>query len=67
MKTTQDLLQEISTLTRDIESNYPELYKYLDENPITIPNMEHPNIDNKALEDYLSSLKALVKKYQEEH
>ncbi|RSK41546.1 hypothetical protein [Mangrovimonas spongiae] len=67
MKTTQDLLQDISTLTRDIETNYPELYKYLDENPITIPNMEHPNIDNKALEDYLSSLKALVKKYKEEH
>ena len=67
MKTTQELLQDISTLTRDIETKYPELYKHLDENPVTIPNMEHPNIDNKALQDYLNSLKALVKKYQEEH
>ncbi|MBR9756896.1 MAG: hypothetical protein GYB39_02355 [Algicola sp.] len=61
---TQELLQNISELTRDIETNYPELYKYLDETPMTIPNMEHPNIDDAVLEDYLTSLRVLIKKFK---
>lgn len=65
MKTTQHLLQDISAFILNIETNYPELYKYLDEDPITIPNVQHPNIDNKVLSNYLKSLKTLVKRYKE--
>ncbi|PNQ74810.1 hypothetical protein C1T31_01325 [Hanstruepera neustonica] len=63
MKSTQELLTEIARLIRDIETNYPEVYQYLDENPITIPNMEHPKVDRKELEDYLESLKQLISKH----
>lgn len=70
MELSQKLLAEISEITRDIEDNHPELQKYLDENPLTLSddqnNME-PEMDNKALKEYLESLKALVKKYEEEH
>lgn len=64
MKTVTQLLTEISTLTRDIETNYPEVYEFLDENPMTIPSMENPKIEAKELEEYLESLKELVKKQQ---
>lgn len=67
MKTSQELLTEISTLTRQIEEEYPELYKYLDENPMTIPDIDNPKVDNKALKEYLESLQNLVAKYEEEH
>ena len=67
MKTTQELLTEISTLLRQIEDDHPELYKYLDETPMTIPDMENPDVDQKALKDYLESLKNMVAKYEKEH
>ena len=45
-----------------IEQDHPELYQYLDENPVTIPNIEHPNIDTRTMSDWLESLKELWKK-----
>lgn len=64
MKTVKKLLTEISDLIVEIETHYPDVYKYLDENPITIPNMEHPKIDAQELNDYLESLRDLLKKYK---
>ncbi len=61
MKNVQNLLTEIARVTRDIETNYPEIYKYLDENPITIPNMEYPKINASELQDYLNTLNELKK------
>lgn len=42
MKKMYTLLKEINAITLKIELDYPELYEYLDENPITMPNMTHP-------------------------
>ncbi|WP_455169861.1 hypothetical protein [Aegicerativicinus sediminis] len=67
MKTTQQLLTEISTLLRQIEEEHPELYKYLDETPMTIPDMENPDIDQNTLNEYLESLKSMVDNYEKEH
>ena len=67
MKTVEELLTKISDITRDIETNYPDVYKYLDEDPITIPNLEHPKIDSKELQDYLVSLTDLLTKYKKDH
>lgn len=66
MKLSQSILSEIMQVTRDIEENYPELEKYLDERPMTLPDVNDPEakVDNEALEKYLSSLKAMVKKYK---
>ncbi|RXJ52423.1 hypothetical protein [Gelidibacter gilvus] len=66
MKLSQSILSEIMQVTRDIEENYPELEKYLDERPLTLPDENDPEakVDNEALEKYLSSLKAMVKKYK---
>ncbi|WP_228853105.1 hypothetical protein [Aegicerativicinus sediminis] len=67
MKKTQQLLTEISTLLRQIEEEHPELYKYLDETPMTIPDMENPDIDQNTLNEYLESLKSMVDNYEKEH
>lgn len=60
MKNLQQLTIEITRLTTEIEENYPELYRNLGENPLTIPNTPHPGIDLAILNDYLGSLKAML-------
>lgn len=69
MKLSQNILAEIAQVTRDIEDNYPELQKYLDENPMTLPEGDNANVevDNQAFREYLNSLKELVSKYNKEH
>lgn len=64
MKKSQELLKEIVDLTNQIERQYPELYQFLDENPITLPEKENPNITNGTLEQYLTSLQELFKSYK---
>lgn len=66
MKDLQQVLIDITQLTGDIETNYPELYRSLDENPLTLPMSEHPHMDKKVMVDYLESLKQLLKHYVEE-
>lgn len=65
MNTLKNLLTEITQLTYNIETNYPELYRTLDENPLTIPSIDHPHIDKEIMKDYLESLKQILKKYLE--
>lgn len=68
MELSQKILAEITQATRDIEDNYPELQKYLDENPMTLPEGDNADVemDNEALREYLDSLKELVSKYKDE-
>lgn len=69
MKLSQSILTEITQVIRDIEDNYPELQKYLDERPMTLPDENDPDakVDDEVLKEYLSSLNNLVSKYKEEH
>ncbi|WP_111308720.1 hypothetical protein [Confluentibacter sediminis] len=65
---TQKLLTKISDRVREIEEDYPELQKYLDETRITLPKNNHDSkIHKKDLEDYLNSLNSLIDNYEEEH
>ena len=67
MKSLQKILTEITQLTANIETNYPELYSYLEENPMTLPVKEEPLMEKKVMEDYLESLKLLLKHHLETH
>lgn len=58
-----NILKEVTELTYNIENNYPELYRTLDENPMTIPISNQPHIDKEIMEDYLESLKQILKNY----
>ena len=64
-KLNTDILTEIAALNRKIDEKYPELRKYLDETRSTIPqsDVNNPNIDTDALQNYRDSLKELIKKY----
>lgn len=67
MRTLQDIEYQIIRLTLSIKVNYPELYATLDENPITIPSKTNPELDKIAMEDYLESLKQILKQYTKTH
>tara|TARA_R110002049_G_scaffold292252_2_gene476635 strand:- start:18414 stop:18647 length:234 start_codon:yes stop_codon:yes gene_type:complete len=64
----KDIFSEISSLTRKIEEEYPELQKYLDETRETLKqgNFDNNKIEKKDLEDYRNSLKELIQRYQQE-
>ncbi|WP_299107636.1 hypothetical protein [uncultured Winogradskyella sp.] len=66
MKDLHNMLKEITELTTDIETNYPELYRSLEEIPMTIPTNENPNVDKVVMQDYLESLKQLLEHYLKE-
>lgn len=61
MKSVDDILKEITDLTTEIETNYPELYRNLDENPITLKESHSSHLNKKTLQDYLVRLKELLK------
>lgn len=67
MKDLNKLMKEITMLTTNIETNYPELYRYIDENPITIASSDDPEVDMKAMKEYLESLKDQLKSLIESH
>ena len=67
MKDIKTLMQDITLLTTNIETNYPELYQYLGENPLTLPASANPQIDTRVLQEYLTSLKQLLWHYLETH
>ncbi len=67
MTNSKSLLTKITQLTSNIETNYPELYRFLDENPLTIPNVSHPTIDQASLLAYFESLKQLLRHHLETH
>ncbi|WP_340155866.1 hypothetical protein [uncultured Winogradskyella sp.] len=66
MKNLHNILTEITQLTSHIETNYPELYRSLNENPMTIPVSQHPHVDKVAMQDYLEGLKQLLEHYVKE-
>lgn len=67
MKQLHKILNEITELTTNIETNYPELYRSLDENPMTLPVSQHPHMDKVVMQEYLESLKQMLSHYLEEH
>jgi len=67
MKTEDEINTGILNITMTIKQKFPELIKYLNEMPVTIPNSAHPEITIKALTDYYDSLDALVSDYALSH
>ena len=65
MKTEKELNTAILNITMKIKEQSPELSKYILEMPVTIPNMENPEVNRKALQDYYNSLEILLKDYVE--
>lgn len=65
MKRLKDILNDITSITLEIEQNYPELYEFLDENPITIPAGNSPDIE--VFTDFRDTLNEQLEKHKASH
>jgi hypothetical protein len=65
MKTVEKLNEDILKITLKIQNEYPEISVYLNEMPVTIPNVSSPKINGNALSEYYESLKILLNDYNE--
>ncbi len=63
-ETEKDLNARILKITMTIRDHYPELSKYLDEMPVTIPSENDPEITLKHLSTYYESLNSMLNKYK---
>ncbi len=60
-----ELNAEILRVTLMIHTEYPELSKFIEEMPVTIPIVDQPEINISILSDYLDSLNSLIFHYKE--
>lgn len=67
MKTINQLMQEIIQLTVEIETHYPELYKYLGETPLALGETSAKAINTEDLKEYLETLKSQLCHHIETH
>jgi hypothetical protein len=63
MQTENEIIKDIIDTTLGIQQHFPELSKYINEMPVTIPNLANSEITTNNLKDYNDSLNALVTKY----
>lgn len=61
------IYQSIFSTTTKIQNEFPELMKYLDEQPENFLSMTHKGENKKELKNYLDSLDQLLKTYTKEH
>jgi hypothetical protein len=67
MKTLNQLMQDIIQLTTLIETRYPELYKYLNETPLTLSEAASSKVHTTELKQYLETLKSQLQHHIETH
>ncbi len=67
MKSLHNLMQEIIQITAEIETKYPELYKYLSETPLAIAETKEKTIGTDDLKEYLATLKSQLQHHIETH
>ena len=67
MKTEKELNENIQKMIATIREEFPELMKFLNEMPETIPDVSHPEINTKILQEYFNSLENLLLKYAPNH
>ncbi len=67
MKNEMELNSDILSITLLIQEQFPELSKYITEMPVTIPDINSPDINLKMLNDYYDSLCVLFNEYAARH
>lgn len=67
METEAEINAKIMKITMVIQENYPELSKYLNEMPITIPIDSQPEVNIQNLQKYYETLLTFFRNYVAEH
>jgi hypothetical protein len=65
METEKELNLRIVSLTQQIQEQYPELYRNLDEMHATLPSSSSPAINTLTLGKWYNTLQVLVLQYKE--
>jgi 3-oxoadipate enol-lactonase len=63
----KDLNSKIMAVTMKIKDHHPELSKYLEEMPVTVPTEKDPEISMHHLQTYYESLNSLLNKYKADY
>ncbi len=66
MESQANLNQKIIAITLRIQREFPELSKYLNEMPVTIPTENNPEINAETLNNYYESLFKFLASYKQE-
>lgn len=66
-KDAHQLNSKILKITMIIKDKYPELSKFIEEMPETIPTEKNPEITQKNLQEYFVTLNSMLNKYLLEH
>ena len=61
------LIKAITDSIEHIRTHHPELYKYLDEANLNVPDLNDPEVDNEVLKQYLEGLRDFERKYNVAH
>jgi hypothetical protein len=67
MKTKSELEQDIIRMTMHIQSEFPELLKYIPEMPDNVTETDSIGINTKSLMEYYNSLEELLREYLKTH
>lgn len=67
MQMENELNAKILKITLAIGSDFPELLDYLNEMPVTIPDVPSPEMNKKALFEYYNSLESILTEYLPNH
>jgi hypothetical protein len=67
MKGLNPIMQQIVELTTRIETEYPELYHFLDETPITISKTPTKEVTVEDLKNYLQTLHSQLEEHIRTH
>jgi hypothetical protein len=59
----RELNLKIMQVTTEIKDHYPELIKFLDEMPVTVPDEKDMEITLKNLKSYYDSLNSILNNY----
>ena len=59
METEHEWNKKIMLMIKNIQQHHPELLKFLDEIPLTIPKENNPQINVKILKEYYESLEKI--------
>jgi len=59
----RDLNLKIMRVTQEIKDHYPELTKYLEEMPVTVPDEKDATITLRSLKSYYDSLNSILNNY----
>lgn len=63
----KDINNKILKIRTEIQEKYPELVKYLEEMPDTLPVKGESKIDVEELKNYFDSLKELVTSFKNKY